>query len=207
MSEQSKVNQTETLTFGLVLPEAVVHHHFSILMKRRNKPNMPQFLLDKFDGDEHQTKFWIEEQEGEWKLMSHYEGRPYNQNVYTMKEMLEQQKNDSTAKAVSTKAKVLQLLMELGSNEEEALESACNFANNHNVANPLGSTKRMIGLFILMKQRNIKAEVIRITPGGNLMLGVKPEYEDQMREISAIIGFSDRNIQRFSEEEENEDPI
>ena len=186
--------------FALVLPEHIVNHHFRILMKRRKQPNMPQVLYDKFDGDEHRTKFWIEEKDGDFELWSYYEGKPFNQKVMTTKEMVELQKNEPH-QALSSKAKLMNLFVELGCSPDDALENATTFVQNFTEENGRPMSKMLVA-FVLMKEKGVKVSILRILSNGNLILAVDPEYEEKMREIHEQLG-----LQRPTDEEQNEDPV
>ena len=201
------MSDQKDLTYALVLPERVIQHHFHTLMKRRNKPNMPQFVMDKFDGDEQKTKIWIEEKEGEFILMSQYEGRPFKQQVMTYKEAMGLMKEgNETPKAVSLKAKLMNIFVEIGNTPDDALENACNVVANYDFHTPneyKGSIK-MLCLFALMKERGVKADVLRVSKAGNLVLGVSPEYEDKMNAIHQELGLGSEGAVEATEE--NEDP-
>lgn len=187
----------------LTLPSNIVNNITRILMKRRGK-NMPQFLYDQFDGDEEKTKFWLEEQEGEWKLMSHYGSRPFNQEVLTAEETEELMRTEG-CQAISMKSKIMSLFRELGCSPDEALNNAIYFMTavwEKEGDNEVG--KRMLAMFVLMKEADIVVEHLAITQQGGLMLGVKEQDGDKMRAIHERLHLP--RIPAVEEEEINEDP-
>ena len=168
--------------YALVIPERLVSQFYRTLMKRRGK-NMPQFMTTRFDGDDVDTKLWVEEKEGEWILMSQLEGREYAQEVMTPEEMFSKQ----DLKPASLKGKILQLFRELGCSTDVAFENTMNFMAAHGLSDNLQSaaqgTKKMLSFFQLLKEEQIQPTSLHITSEGNLMLAMKEEDKNKIEEI------------------------
>jgi len=186
--------------YGLVLPERLVSQYFGALMKRRGK-QMPQFITTRFDGDEVDTKLWVEEKEGEWILLSQFEGRDYVQEVMTPEEMFSKQ----DMKPASLRGKILQMFRELGCSTDEAFENTMNFMASHSLSDDIQraspGTKKFLALFQLLKNENIQPYILSITPEGNVIIHVKEEHQNKMREFNERLG-----LDSSSGEETTEDP-
>jgi hypothetical protein len=203
------MNPKDQLKGYLTLPSDIVNHHTRTLLRRRGKPNMPQFLFDKFDGDDLRTRFWLEDIEGETKLMSQYGNRPLVQEVITpaeTKELFEREGANPVHK--SQKVRIMELFEAIGCDPDTAHHNAHTFMSTiWDTSEDNKTAKRMIATFLLMKEAGIKAETCRLLGNGHLLMSVEEAYKDKMVEISEKVGFQNASVAVSPKEETSEDPV
>jgi hypothetical protein len=191
--------EARELTHSLVLPASVIHEISYKLRKR----NASKYYFERFDGDQHKTKFWLEEKDGEMVLMSHYPGRSFHQLVMTPEEMFQQQE----MKPCSVKGALIEVFKKLGCDVNSAFENAMNLYGSHiTQASPVA--EKLVDLFVAMGKQNIQPTQVQITSSGAIVLAVQEDDHDRFVALQTSLGIQEfQHRTRSTEEENTEDPV